>query len=149
LVDSKGKFVLDKQGEKIAVPFSETYSAMQSLRFMWTYGDGRISKDRLRQSMRVLLSRPELSDLVIADLARWKDWSVQDRLMGYYGADDYDIPSIKRAIVRYMLAATKDMPKGDDVPMPEHVRKAKKNLVELRERDPKTVREAERFFFLR
>ncbi len=31
--------------------------------------------------MRMLLDRPELADLVIADLARWEDWSVQDKLM--------------------------------------------------------------------
>ena len=91
-------------------PFSETYAAMQALRFMWTYGNGRVSKERLRQSMRELLDRPELADLVVADLARWEDWSVQDRLMKLYGQGDYDIPSVKRAIVRYLLTAAKVQP---------------------------------------
>ena len=88
------------------VPFSETYAAMMGLRFMWQYASGRIPSERLQQSMRILLDRPELADLVIADLARWNDWSVQDRLMQIYGKGDYNIPSIKRAIIRYMLAST-------------------------------------------
>ena len=70
LVDAKGKVLTDAKGRKKLVPFSETYAAMQALRFMWSYSEGRISKPRLRQSMRILLERPELADLVIADLAR-------------------------------------------------------------------------------
>jgi hypothetical protein len=160
-------------GKKAA--FSETYAAMMGLRFMWQYAGGKISNDRLQQSMRILLDQPELADLVIADLARWKDWSVQDRLMSLYGKGDYNIPSIKRSIIRYMLAST-DL-KGDgtapDSPptaaagsssgaqssggaasgnvssesSADSAVRGKKYLEELRKRDPRTVREAERFFF--
>jgi hypothetical protein len=147
VVDESGKPVLDDKGKKQAMPFSETYAAMQALRFLWTYGDERIPKPRLRKSMRLLLDRSELADLVIADLARWKDWSVQTRLMELYGAKAYDIPSIKRAIVRYMLVSTKDKPK-DAMKDPAHVTTGKKYLAALRLKDPKTVKDAERFFFL-
>ena len=142
-------------------PFSETYAAMQALRFMWTYGNGRIGKERLRQSMRELLDRPELADLVVADLARWEDWSIQDRLMKVYGDGEYNVPSIKRAIVRYLLTAAKvNPPKTDDSKvdtsltktqtdeLPAAALRARENLEKLREQDPKTVKEAERFFFL-
>jgi hypothetical protein len=147
VVDESGKPVLDDKGKKQAMPFSETYAAMQALRFLWTYGDERIPKPRLRKSMRLLLDRSELADLVIADLARWKDWSVQTRLMELYGAKAYDIPSIKRAIVRYMLVSTKDKPK-DAMKDPAHVTTGEKYLAALRLKDPKTVKDAERFFFL-
>ena len=144
---------LDKIDETKFVPkdvaFSETYAAMQALRFMWTYGDGRISKDRLRQSMRLLLDRPELTDLVVADLARWDDWSVLNRLMGMYGTGDYDIPSIKRAIVRYLLVASKGKNKKGGGPDAATTEKAKEMLDKLRKEDPKTVKSAERFFFLK
>jgi hypothetical protein len=149
LTEEKGLAVLDEK--KLAnkqAPFSETYAAMQALRFMWQYGDNRISADRLRESMRLLLDRPELADLVIADLARWKDWSVQDRLMSLYGKEEYDIPSIKRAIVRFMLASTKDIPEGS-AETPAHVAKGQKALAELEAMDPKTVSEAKRFFLIK
>ncbi|MGH7200205.1 MAG: hypothetical protein ACREJB_06345, partial [Planctomycetaceae bacterium] len=134
--------------------FSETYAGMQALRFMWTYGGGRIRPERLQESMRGLLDRPELADLVIADLARWKDWSIQDRLMDMYGAEEFDIATIKRAIIRYMIAATRDKPKAEDgsagpVSTRPHVAKAETLLEELREKDPQTVRQAERFYFPR
>jgi hypothetical protein len=173
------------------VAFSETYAAMMGLRFMWQYAGGRIPNERLMQSMRLLLDRPELADLVIADLARWNDWSVQDRLMGIYGKGEYNIPSIKRAIIRYMLMSARGKsstqpagttgssgqpatasgstppavngtsgPKGGSsaattveaakptAPSEDVVERGKKYLEELRKRDPRTVKEAERFFFV-
>ncbi len=146
LTGAKGLKLLDETKLKNHdVPFSETYAAMQALRFMWTYGD-RIDKERLRESMRILLDRPELADLVIADLARWKDWSVIDRLMALYDAEEYSIPSIKRAIVRYMLVASKD--KSESGEAGDHVKQAEEYLATLRKRDPKTVKQAERFFFV-
>lgn len=160
LTGEKGLALLDeKKLRDKKAPFSETYAAMQALRFMWQYGDNRIDHDRLRQSMRILLERPELADLVIADLARMKDWSVQSQLMELYEAEAYNIPSIKRAIVRFTLAAIKDTgakkEEGGSAaaeaiePLPEHVVKAQACLDELEKRDPKTVHEAKRFFLLK
>ncbi|MFO0919359.1 MAG: hypothetical protein U0872_13735 [Planctomycetaceae bacterium] len=127
-------------------PFSETYAAMGAIRFMWQYGKGQIQADRLRSAMRLMLDRPELADLVIADLARMEDWTAQDQLMALYGAEGYDIPSIKRAVVRYMLASAKFKPEMPDQAEPEHVAKGKKYLAQLEERDPKTVKDAKRFW---
>jgi len=148
-------------------PFSETYAAMSAVRFMWQYGDGRISQDRLRESMRLLLDRPELADLVIADLSRMKDWTVQDKLMSMYD-EETNIPSVKRAIVRYMLSSIKDTGEkkldsatsggaaaisasdtNSAVELPEHVLKGQKCLKELEQKDPKTVIEAKRFFIMK
>ena len=85
-------------------------------------------------------------DLVITDLARWKDWSVRDQLFSMYGQEEYNIPSIKRAIVRYYLVCSKDVPKEEGKEPGEHVAAAKSFLALLREKDPKTVSDAERFF---
>lgn len=128
--------------------FSETFAAMRSLQFMWTYSDGVISKERLRAAMRILLDRPELADLVITDLARWQDWSVAEQLMELYGAEAYNIPSIKRAIVRYYLVAKRATGEDDRTETPDHVLFAEACLEKLRETDPDTVLAAERFFFL-
>ncbi|WP_010588540.1 hypothetical protein [Schlesneria paludicola] len=168
LTGDKGLTVLENEKLKNKkAPFSETYAAMQAVRFMWQYGDGRISAERLRESMRILLARQELVDLVIADLSRMKDWSVQDQLMALYD-DEANIPSVKRAIVRYMLSSAKDtgekkvdsttsggagaIPTADAKPpaeLPAHVVKAQKCLEELERKDPKTVNEAKRFFLLK
>ena len=128
--------------------FSETYAAMRSLQFMWTYSDGEISKERLRAAMRILLDRPELTDIVIIDLARWQDWSIAGDLMEMYGAEAYNLPSIKRAIVRYFLVAKRATGEDDSTETPDHVLFAEACLEKLRETDPDTVMAAERFFFL-
>ena len=149
LTGEKGLEVIEKSKlESKEVPFSETYAAMQALRFLWTYGGGRIPAERLQQSMRLLLERPEVTDLVVQDLARWKDWSVQSRLMELYAAEGYEIPSIKRAIIRYMIASTKDVPAGggEEQP-PRHVTDGTKYLEKLRNKDAKMVNEAERLYF--
>lgn len=168
LTGSDGLAILEEKKLKDKkAPFSETYAAMAAVRFMWQYGNGRISQDRLRESMRLLLDRPELADLVIADLSRMKDWSVQDKLMAMYD-EEGNIPSVKRAIVRYMLTSAKDTgaPKRDSataggagavsssdaqssVELPEHVINGQKCLKELEAKDPKTVNEAKRFFVLK
>lgn len=132
------------------IPFSETYAAMQALRFLWTdaiktEGETRFTKDRLRQAMRTLLERTELADLVIADLARWSDWSQMDQIYALYDAEGYDVPSIKRAVVRFYLAATRVK---ENPPTDAQKEQAEEYLAELRDRDPKTVKAAERFFFL-
>lgn len=150
LRQDKGLDVLDKHKlrNKNASVF-EKFAAMQALRFMWSYGGSRITPERLRRSMRILLDHPEMADLVIRELAQWKDWSVQDRLANMYGVGEYDIPSIKRAIVRYMLASTKDvgvLPDGNPLP---HIARGKRLLAELRTKDPKTASEAERFHIVR
>lgn len=119
------------------VEISEIYAVMQGVRFLWSYGNGRISQDRLRQSMRGLLDRSEIVDLVIADLARWEDWSVMDRLMKSYGQGDYAQPAVKRAIVCYMLVAAK----ANGQPAEQ----AKANLAKLRQQDPALVKSAERY----
>jgi hypothetical protein len=149
LTGEKGLKVIEKSKlESKDVPFSETYAAMQALRFLWTYGGGRIPPERLQKSMRLLLERPEVTDLVVQDLARWKDWSVQSRLMDLYGAEGYEIPSIKRAIIRYMIASTKDVPAGggEEKP-PRHITDGTRYLQQLRDKDAKMVNEAERLYF--
>ena len=119
---------------------------MAAFRFLWQYGHGVIPKDRLRSAMRLLVDRPGVADMAIADLARWQDWSVQDRLMEIYKKGNPENPlgeiAVRRAIIRYMIASTLD---GKENPTPPpHVAKAKKHLETLRQLDPRTVENFER-----
>jgi hypothetical protein len=149
ITGDKGLAVVDREKiEKKKIPFSETFAALQALRFMWTYGHGRIEPERLRQSMRLLLERPDVADLAIADLARWKDWSVVDRLMELYDAEGFNVPPTKKAIIRYLLVCSRDDTTAPDGTRNPHAAEAKQLLEGLRKRDPKTVAEAERFFVL-
>ncbi len=142
------KTAIHKDGKEIKLPFSETYAVMQALRFMWTYEPDRLPKDRLKQSMHLLLERKEMADLVITDLARWKDWSIQDRLMAMYSDENYDIPAIRRAIVRYLYYCSQEKNElgadGTRTPTDDAL-KAEANMKRLEELDPKTVSDAKRY----
>ena len=141
-----GEPLKDEAGEPIAVPFSEVYAAMQAVRFMWTYGGDRIPKERLRESLRTLLDKPDLADVVIADLSRWQDWAAMDRIAGLYAAEGYDVPAIDRAIIRYLMEAAKDKPTAGEPP--PHVAEAEKHLAEIEAKDPAAVKNARRYLFL-
>lgn len=126
--------------------FSEVYSALMAVRFIWQYGDGVIPIDRLRETMRLLLKRKELADLVIADMSRMKDWGAQDLLMKLYDDPDYDVPSIKRAIIRFMLTCAKAEPNDEQR---KYVESAQRHVAELEARDPNTFADAKRLFIPR
>lgn len=131
----------DKEGNEHEVRFSETFAVLSAIRQMWELGKGRIPKQRLRKSLRLLLKRPAVVDLVIPDLARWKDWEISEQLYELYGVKGYDIRPIKIAIIKFLFYATKDKPKDAKTP-PAHVVKAQELLDKLKERDPKMVRSA-------
>ncbi len=127
------------------VKFSDRYAAMQALRFAWSYGGERFSKERLRAAMRALLDDESLLDLVIADLSRWEDWSVQDRLMELFRDESLGIPSVRRAVVRYLLTCARIKPQGD-VDRIEHAARARRNIEIVKGLDPLVFKNVERYF---
>ncbi|QDT37103.1 hypothetical protein [Stratiformator vulcanicus] len=145
ILDESGEVKLDESGMPVPVPFSETYGAMQAVGFMWQYGGDRIAPEKLKAAMRVVLDRPDIADFAIVDLARWKDWSIQDRLFNLYGSDGFEVPGMKRAIIKYFLASTRDLPEGvsldDAEKLPEHVTKGQKILKKLEQQDPVVVKD--------
>ena len=127
------------------IKFSDRYAGMQALRFAWQYGEGHFSKDRLRAAMRALLDDQDLLDLVIADLARWQDWSIQDRLMTIFRDESLGIPSVRRAIVRYLMACSRAKA-SDDQHAAERVAAAKQNLEIAQAIDPRVYENVQKYF---
>ncbi|MBC8116102.1 MAG: hypothetical protein H7062_17075, partial [Candidatus Saccharimonas sp.] len=56
-----------------------------ALVFVWDYARDRVPTETLQAAMRRYLDRPRLAASVLPDLARWKDWSVLERLIQSYG----------------------------------------------------------------
>lgn len=128
-------------------PEDKVYPAYLATRYFWYYGNEKISRPRLQKAMRRLLEQPTFSDSAIISLAEWKDWSLHERLMQLYSSKKQTEASTKKAIIKYMIASTKDVAK-DEKETPAHVQAGRKCLEELRERDPKLVAETEKFFYL-
>ncbi len=83
--------------------YTQLYSVIMALRF---HGEesSEIPRERLVESMRLLLDNDEIADQVIPDLTRWEDWGVMDRLVEKFKASDED-GWIRQPVVSYLLTA--------------------------------------------
>ncbi len=119
------RLFLNRAGRDI--PFAETYAAVMALRFLGEESE-IVPRERVLASLRLLLDEPKLADLVVADLARWQDWSVVDRLAGIFKDATADNIFVREPIVNYLRAC----------PLPE----AAVALAEVERIDPEAVRRA-------
>ncbi|MCA9186927.1 MAG: hypothetical protein R3E01_35910 [Pirellulaceae bacterium] len=110
--------------------FSDTYSAILALRFHGTQTE-RISHMRILEAFRLVLTKPQMADLVIPDLARWEDWSVIPQLVTLFKDAQEEANWVRVPIVNYLQAC----------PLPE----AKQQLEELAKIDAEAVRRASMF----
>lgn len=124
-LDLIDRLFLDRKGRD--VPFTETYAAVMALRFLGEESD-IVPRDRVLQSLRILLDEPKLADLVIADLARWEDWSVINRLAELFEKAEADNIFVREPVVNYLRAC----------PLPE----ATAAITRLEKIDPEAVRRA-------
>lgn len=111
--------------------YADTYAAIMAMRFHGTDG-GIIDKGRILESMRLILDRPALADLVIRDLARWEDWTQIDKLVGLFKNADDDTSWVRVPVINYLRACPLD--------------RAAKELEALKEIDPAAYKRATSFF---
>ena len=128
-LDLVDRLFLDRtdDGKARDIPFAETYAAVMALRFLGEESE-TVPRPRVLQSLRVLLEEPKLADLVIADLARWQDWSVIEKLVELFKTAKADNIFVREPVVNYLKAC----------PLPE----AAAAVAELETIDPEAVRRA-------
>lgn len=81
--------------------YTDSYNALLGIRYA-VDDFGAISKTRAIHSLRRMLDRPQLADLVIGDLGRYADWSSAGRLMELCRSPD---DTKERNYVRFATAA--------------------------------------------
>jgi hypothetical protein len=116
--------------EKRKVEYSDTYAAIQALRFHGQEG-GVLSRDRVVASMRLMLARTKLADLVIPDLARWGDWKSLPTLVKLFKEANPETTWVRTPVLLYLKAC----------PLPE----AEKHLAVLAKLDPDAYERANAF----
>jgi len=114
------------------VEYTHLYSTIMALRF---HGEesNEIPRERLIQSMRLLLDNEEIADQVIPDLARWEDWDSLDRLHQMFKDSEED-SWIRQPVISYMLTAAEESG--------EVGTKASEAIAEMEEIDPQGVKRA-------
>ena len=96
-----------------------------------------------------MLDQPMLADLCISDLTKMDDWNCMDQIVSLYDRDEYSVPRIKRAIIRYLLNCSH--PAGSRIKAggeltDELSQAATEHIRDIRERDPLNVRLVQQFF---
>ncbi len=124
---------------------TDAYAVMQAIRFIWSYSDQRISKPRLRSSMRLLLRHPELAPMAVADLARWNDWTVGPQLEELYTNEKFATPTVRRklkmAIISYFTVLS-----ASEEDISQELREQSRHFLQTAEKnDPRIYRQAVRF----
>ncbi|MFP6677828.1 MAG: hypothetical protein VB878_22265 [Pirellulaceae bacterium] len=111
--------------------YADTYGAIMALRFHGTEG-GVVSREDVLVSLRCMLDRPKVADLIIPDLARWEDWDAMPRLVQLFKDADDKSSWVRVPVINYLRAC----------PKPE----AKKYIAELEKLDPVAVKRARTYF---
>lgn len=115
-----------------AAEYTHVYATIMALRF---HGEeaSDIPRERLQESLRLVLDNEEIADQVIPDLARWEDWSILDRLVAMFKKSEKDA-WIRQPVISYLLTAAEQ---------PADVgKRANEALTELEELDPQGVKRA-------
>jgi hypothetical protein len=79
------------------------YAGLRTLRFLWDQRPDLVGKKDLVQGMKLLLSQNDMADFAVEDLRKWHQWEMTDQVLDLYGKKGYDIPVIRRAILRFAL----------------------------------------------
>jgi hypothetical protein len=108
--------------------FPVRYSALKTVRFFWEFRPDVIPNKQVLEAMNLLMGQPDLADLPVEDLRKWKCWDQTPAVLALAGKESHNtIPIVNRAILKFALSAAPHSPAAA-----EFVKKA-------REKDPKRV----------
>jgi hypothetical protein len=106
------------------------YAALRTARFLWDFRQDLVPHKTLKEGVVDLLEQSDISDLAIEDLRKWQCWDTADRILSLRGKAPYEVPIVRRAILRFALTC------------PNHAG-ATKYVTEQRQKDPQAVADAE------
>jgi hypothetical protein len=84
-------------------PFITRYACLRAARFFHATRPDVLMAADVVAVLEIGLDQPDLADLPIEDLRKWRCWQATDRILRLHGQKPYDIPIIKRCILRYAL----------------------------------------------
>lgn len=89
--------------------FSTHYAGLRTLRFFHEFRPDVLKPEQLLAGLKALVEHKELADLPIEDLRKWGRWDQTDYVLGFALKETHNkVPIIKRAILKFALAAPKD-----------------------------------------
>lgn len=109
--------------------FGLRYAALRSVRFFYNKRPDVVARPKLVEGVCLLLGDPNIADLAIEDLRKWKCWDRSALVLGLAAKPTHEVAIVRRAILKYAL----------DCPQPE----ATAYVAAQRKKDPDMVNETE------
>ncbi|MGF1579210.1 MAG: hypothetical protein ACFCD0_07585 [Gemmataceae bacterium] len=83
--------------------YSTKFSTAQVLRFYHGLDEHKY-RPQVLHGLQIILRDPDLADVAIGDLRRWKMWDLTKEVLAHYDKKNYSSPLIRRGIIRYALS---------------------------------------------
>ena len=109
--------------------FQNRFGCQRAARFFHNTRPDVVSGKEILAVLRLGLDQPDFADLPIEDLRKWGCWTLTERVLSLYGEEKFDVPIVKRSILRYALQCPQA--------------KAAEFVAARRKDDPDAVREVE------
>jgi hypothetical protein len=85
-------------------PFTVRYEGFRALQFFGKERPDVVPRDQVCDAMGLLLAQSDFADLPIEVLHRLGEDRFMERVLSLYGKKDFDVPIVRRAILRYALS---------------------------------------------
>jgi hypothetical protein len=86
-------------------PWIARFSALRTLRLFWEQRPGVLPKADLVDGVLLSMAVPDMTDLAIEELRKWQCLGLCDRILPLFGKEGYEVPIIRRSIIRYALCS--------------------------------------------
>ncbi len=104
------------------------YATLRTMRFNYNARPEEMGP-RVLEAMRLAIGLPDLADIAIEDLRKWKRWEHTKQIVACWDLKSYQSPLVRQSIVRYALACPQN--------------EARDFLARARRQDPELVRDLE------
>ena len=93
--------------------FPVRYAALKTVRFFWEDRPDVIANKQVLEAMHSLIAQPDLGDLPIEDLRKWKCWGETAKVLAFAEKESHNtIPIVARSLLKFALTAAKEDPKN-------------------------------------
>jgi hypothetical protein len=93
--------------------FPVKYAALRTARVFWEYRTDIVPHKQVLEIMKTLMDQPDIADMPIEDLRKWKVWDLTPQVLGYAAKESHNtIPINNRAILKFAIAASWADPKN-------------------------------------
>ena len=87
--------------------FPIKYAALKTARFFWELRPDLVSNSQVLEAMKLLAENPDIADMPIEDLRKWKVWELTPLVLSFAKKESHNsIKIINRAVLKFAIAAS-------------------------------------------